>query len=298
MKGNVKKGLVYLVAGFVLLFAARLGYGYLSPNERVDLLRGGLRDSLVTTIGGRGEGFLKGNFASEKLKVQRGDAQEFSVDQKYEKVASVESTSKAFDEDENSIRGLVTRYSALIQFEQSSGLPGSRRVDLAIGVPPDRFDPMVADLKGIGKLSTIRIDKNDKTNEYRELKAKRASLEKTRDALVALKSKVGRIDEFTNLENRILEIEQEIQTTGVSLGNYDEQNEFCTVRLSLAEQGAAVAGISFRHRAIVALAWTIKYYVLLLGLFAFGALLTLLVVVILQRLSIIPPPAGPLAQAG
>jgi hypothetical protein len=54
-------------------------------------------------------------------------------------------------------------------------------------------------------------------------------------------------------------------------------------------------GISFRHRAVVALAWTVKYYTFLLALLIFGALLTLLVVVVLQRLNVIPPPAGPVA---
>ena len=77
----------------------------------------------------------------------------------------------------------------------------------------------------------------------------------------------------------------------MSLGDYDQENEFCTVRLSLEEKGAAAPGISIRHRLIVALAWTIKYYTFLLGFLIFGTLLTLLVVVLLQRLNLIPPQA-------
>lgn len=293
MKHRIIKGLFYVALGFIAMFCVRLIYGYLSPTEQAVLSdQSALRDALITSIGGR-EGIigkLKGNYASEKLEVQYGDTAAYSVDQKYEKVASVVSKTNAFEEDEKTVRQLTNKYNALIQFEQSSGLPGSRRVDLAIGVPPDRFDPMVAELKGIGELSSIRIDKTDKTSEYKELKAKRASLEKTRDALISLKSKGGRIDEFTNLENRILEIDEEIQSTGVKLGDYDQENEFCTVKLSLAEKGAAAPGISFRHRFIVALAWTIRYYTILLALLFFGAALTLLVVVILQRLNVIPPP--------
>lgn len=124
----------------------------------------------------------------------------FTVDQKYEKVGSVVSKTRAFEEDEKAVRELTNKYSALIQFEKSSGLPGSRRVELAIGVPPKRFEPMVGELRKIGELSSIQIDKIDQTNEFKELKAKRASLEKTRDALVNLKSKPGRIEEFTNFK--------------------------------------------------------------------------------------------------
>lgn len=303
MKQKVRKGLLYLILGFVILFVVRLTYGYLTPIEQAMLSErqpsvdaAGEFDLLRTSIGGR-SGSLK-NYASEKLKVQyEGAPQASSVDQKYEKVASVVSQTNAFEEDEKRVRDAVKTYNALIQFEQSSGLSGSRRVELAIGVPPDRFDPMVGELKHIGALSSIRIDKADKTNEYKELNAKRASLEKTRDALIGLKGKAGRIEEFTNLENRILEIEEQIQSTGVQLGDYDKENEFCTVKLALREKGAAQPGISFRHRAVVALAWTIKYYTFLLAFLIFGTLLTLLVVVVLQRLNLIPPPASQVLAA-
>lgn len=291
MKQRIKKGLFYLMAGFVALFAVRLAYGYLAPSDQ-QMSRDALSDAVITNIGGRD------NYASEKLKLQKGDGVEsLSIDQKYEKVASVVSKTGVFEDDEKQVRELTSKYNALIQFEQSSGLPGRRQVNVAIGVPPDRFDAMVSELKAVGELSSIRIDKTDKTNEYKELKAKRASLEKTRDALVALKSKGGNIEEFTNLENRILEIEQVIQSGGVTLGDYDEENEFCTVRLSLEEKGAASGGISFRHRATVALAWTIWYYAFLLCLLFVGMLLTLVVVVLLQRLNLIPPPPAQPATA-
>jgi len=276
-----------------LLFLARLAYGYLSPDAVPDILSDrAVSSTIITNIGGRSEGFLKQNIASEKLKVQRSDhAESINVDQKYEKVASLESQSKAFDDDEKGIRAQTSKYSGLIQFEQSSGLIGARHLDLGIGVPPDRFDQVVSELKTIGELASIKIDKTDKTNEYKTLKAKRASLERTRDSLLSLKAKSGRIDEFTNLENRMLEIDQEIQATGVQLGDYDQENEFCTVKLSLFEKGTASHGISFRHRVVVALAWAIRYYALLLGVLVCGALFTLILVVILQRLNIIPAPA-------
>jgi hypothetical protein len=300
MKHRIKKALFCVALGFVAMLGLRMIYGYLSLPEQTALSdqsigRGALSDALTFREGG----ISKLNYASEKFRVQRGESAEpLSVDQKYEKVASVVSKTNAFDEDEKSVRGLTKTHNALIQFEQSTGLPGSRHVELTIGVPPDRFDAMVAELQRIGELSSIRVDKTDKTNEYKELKAKRASLEKTREALSSLKSKGGRIEEFTNLENRILEIDEQIQETGVKLGDYDQENEFCTVKLSLVEKGAARPGISFRHRLVVALVWTIRYYTILLGLLFFGAALTLLVVVILQRLNVIPPQAAQTGKAG
>jgi hypothetical protein len=306
VKKRIRKALAYLALAFVALFCIRLGYGYLRPTREPGELdaANAISEALVTTVGGRatqnqyyppaGAYFdsLKSNYATARVKIEpKGESKAYSVDQKYEKVASMTSESKSFEEDEKQVREATIRYSALIQFEQATGLPGSRSVNLAIGVPPDRFDPMVEELKSIGELSSIRIDKTDKTNEYKELMAKRASLEKARDSLIALKSKGGRIEEYSDLENRILEIEGEIQASGVKLGDYDAENEFCTVKLTLEEKRAVVvAGISFGHRVNVALAWTIKYYTIGLGFLFFGTLCSLLIVVLLQRLNVIPPP--------
>ena len=303
MKQQIKRGLFYIAIGFAGLFCLRLGYGYLAtpgqPGQQM-LLNGNAVFSagIMTSEGGRAVGQLKANYATERLLLKR-EKLDYSIDQKYEKVASITSKTNAFDEDEKRIQDASVKYNGLIQFEQSVGVPGDRRVTVAIGVPPERFDPIVAELKGIGELSSIRIDKTDKTNEYKELKAKQASLEKARDALISLKSKSGRIDEFTNLENRILEIEEQIQSSGVQLGDYDQENEFCTVKLTLEEKTAAVkATISFRHRVVVALAWTVRYYAIVLAILCLAALLSLLGVVLLQRLNVIPQPAVRRESAG
>jgi hypothetical protein len=59
----------------------------------------------------------------------------------------------------------VDGHAGIIQFEQSSGWAGHRRVQLAVGVPPEQFDALVEIVKGIGTLGSIRVDKRDKTSE-------------------------------------------------------------------------------------------------------------------------------------
>nr|GFD12335.1 hypothetical protein [Tanacetum cinerariifolium] len=100
------------------------------------------------------------------------------------------------------------------------------------------------------------ITKVDKTNEYRQLNAKKVSIEKTLASLNELKSKGGQISDFVSLNDKILEIEEKLQELGVELGNFDAENEFCTVKFSLYE-GATEKSISFIHRLKVALEWTI-----------------------------------------
>jgi hypothetical protein len=150
MKQRIRKALAYLALVFVLLFCIRLGYGYLKPSQQSVLLSSAdaLSEGLTATIGGRADfRDLKANYATARVKVEQpGLPKVYSVDQKYEKIATMTSVSNGFEDDEKRVRDATTRYSALIQFEQSTGLPGSRTVNLDIGVPPDRLDPIVEEL--------------------------------------------------------------------------------------------------------------------------------------------------------
>ncbi len=245
-----------LLAGFIALFLLRLAYGYMnSPDTRTVYGRtGGYADFLSSASVG------KKNYASEKYMVQSGSAPG-QVDQKYEKTATVQSVTKQFAEDEKKTRDTIAAHTGIIQFENGRGTTGSRVLQLYIGVQPAKFDAFYADLQKIGTVRSVEISKTDKTNEFLALKARRASLEKTRAALLELKGHEGRIDELMALQQQILKIENDLQNLGVQLGDFDEVNAFCTVKFALAEYKEAVAApISFLHRVKVALYWTAWVY--------------------------------------
>jgi Domain of unknown function (DUF4349) len=280
MKTYFKKGSIYLAIGFVTLFLLRLIYGYFVPNENFLTVANERSDAgLMSALQ-----LSRNNYATDKLtKFDGGSVQPRSVDQKYEKVGSLLSQTAAFDDDEKKSRELVKKYNAQIQLEQSSGLPGNKRLSLAIGVQPAGFDNFIAEIKTIGRLMSIEINKTDKTNEYKELNAQRVSLEKTRDALLALKSKGGTIEDQMNLESKILEIETQLQETGVKLGEFDAENEFCTVKFGLSEQRSANVKIPFLYRVRVALEWTIRYYLLFLFAVLTGTLVILVTILVLDK---------------
>jgi len=136
-------------------------------------------------------------------------------------------------------------------------------------------------LISVGITHSKEIIKNDKTNEYLELNARKASLQKTLTSLIEFKSKNGAIDEFMNLENRILEIEQELQALGVNLGDFDKSNEFCTLKFALSEnEQPKTVGVSFAHRCKVSFHWTnLTYFGIMIPVFFLLALAWLILVV-------------------
>lgn len=273
-KTNFKRFAKWSLIIFLIMFIFRMSYGYLSSSsEGYD----NYSDSFFSSLGD-----LRKNYASEKIQhteMTLGSA----ASQKYEKTATVRSRSTAFEKDEALLKTKTQSFKAVIQYEQNMGQKGFRQTHLLIGVSPALFDSFYVEVQKIGQLRGREVTKVDKTNEYRQLNAKKVSLEKALQSLNELKSKGGQIADFVALNDKILTIEENLQELGVELGNFDSENEFCTVRFSLFE-GTPVAPISFIHRVKVALEWTVQYYLLLmLSVFLF-TLFVFLIVVILEKL--------------
>lgn len=280
-KSRLWKILRWAAILFAVLFIFRFIYGYVSTDKRqtsdysVDFF-----ESISN---------LRKNYASEKsYKVQAvGQPQpDFSTNQKYEKTAAVKTKSSQFDKDSKIIVEKTQSFKAIVQYEQALGQKGSRELHLLIGVNPEAFDSFYLAIQKIGVIRATEVTKVDKTNEYRQLNAQKASLMKTLQSLNELKSRPGPITDLVSLHDKILEIEGKLQDLGVELGNFDTENEFCTVKLSLYE-GATEKKVSLIHRVRVALEWSIHYFTYCI----FAAVLTLctafILLVIIDKLKII-----------
>ncbi len=210
------------------------------------------------------------NYASEKGGMKNSIQPNLvSNEQKYEKVGVIGSKSNDFEKDEIETRAMILKFKSIIQYEVSSGLAGKRNLFLGIGVHPEKFDEVVLELKKIGKIESIQINKTDKTSEFSDLNAKKNSLFKARESLLNLKNRAasGKIEELINLEDKILLIEESIQKLGVALGQFNLENEFCTIKFSLVESGFKLTDTflsRFLQNLKNSLEWTIKYYCLLI----------------------------------
>jgi Domain of unknown function (DUF4349) len=282
-KGRFWKISRWAIAGFAVLFILRFIYGYVNTNTSGE---GGYSGSnYFDQIQD-----LRKNYASDKRTKSGSTAISMSnmqavSNQKFEKTANLNAKTTNFENDEKILRGKVKSYNAVIQYENSTGRKGDRELHLIIGIQPEKFDTFYLDLQRIGSIKSLSISKTDKTNEYRELNAKKLSLEKTLASLIELKQRGGNISDYVGLHDKILEIEGKMQELGVQLGNFDEENEFCTVRFSLIE-GQGAREISLFQRLKVAFEWTAKYYLMLMVGAAFALLCVFLLLLILDKMGI------------
>ena len=199
------------------------------------------------------------NYASAKMEAVGPATQPIGNSQKYEKIASLTQRSTAFDSDRARVEAGIMAHQGIVQVERGSGLKGKRVLHMGIGVPPEKFDSFIEAMRGIGATALIATVKNDKTNEYLQLRAKRASLEKTRTALDALQGSGGSVDERIHVQNELTTVEEKIQELGVSLGDFDSQNELCTVKLTL-EEAKAPRPAQLLPMVVAALAWAALVY--------------------------------------
>ena len=260
IKPPLKKQLLLLLLMFLTLLGGRLLFGYATYPDGYEQRSSGYsnisdfelaRKNYASSKGGKGE---KGSGSVSRSSTT-------AVDQKYEKVGSIANITEEYEKNENALYTLIKDEALMIQLEQKSGLPKARKLNIALGVIPDKFEATIEQLKKIGTVRRIQIDKKDKTNEYKKLEARRVSLQKARESLMALKQVGGDVKDMIELTNRLLVIENDIQGLGVSLGEFDENNEFCTVKFILKEvPKATYKKLSFTHRLHVAAVWATNIF--------------------------------------
>ncbi|HEY1045778.1 MAG TPA: DUF4349 domain-containing protein [Bacteroidia bacterium] len=262
IKKKVKVFLMFSVALFLTLFIGRLIYGNFENKSG--------QTNLSYEDFFSNQDFRSKNYASEKMsmKSELGEQpQAFNNSQKYEMTSVIRNSSKQFDEDLSKIRSVTKTFSAVVQFEQSKGNSPARETHLMIGVNPDKFDSFTSKIKSIGSKIAFEITKTDKTNEYRQLNAQKISIEKSLSNLNELKSKSGNINEYISLIEKTMEIEEKLQSLGVELGNFDTENEFCTVKVSLYENGKSLP-MKLARKLLISTFWALEYFIkVLLTLF-------------------------------
>ncbi|MEK6794628.1 MAG: DUF4349 domain-containing protein [Spirochaetota bacterium] len=294
MRKKIITGLIIYAGVFVLFSALRLIYSYASGELRYTYNSSGRtygravqqeyqQNAMNAPEGSSGGYSSKRNIATYKkqIKKESADVSFVNIDQKYERVASIASHTSDFDRNEREMRTNIATYNAVVQFEQNSGLKGSRFLSLSIGVLPERFDSMVEDVRKIGTVVSFEVNKFDRTSEFKETSAKRRALLAMHTSLMALKGKGGTVKEFIDLEKQILEVENQIQSLGVTLGDYAEENELCTIKVSFSEVRTARA--SFVKHCLHALSWSAKTYAAITLIVFFASLSILICAVLVDK---------------
>ena len=251
---------------YVIMFLTRMVYDFAVYDD--------IDTGYVTPVYYSGETSFRSvnNFASLKMDTAPGGVGQLAVDQKYERIANIVTRTVNYDADITRFDDALKEYRAVVQIENRRGLAGSRRAEFTIGVRPDNFDEMHTTLSGIGKLTSTTTTTNDKTYEYRQMLAERDTLERRIAGYEELRKHGGSIPDLLQLEEKIIEVEAQIQQQKIGLGEYSDENAFCTINYTMYE-GTETGAL---RRVWNTLAWTTATYLIIVAVLLFTALAALL----------------------
>ena len=124
-------------------------------------------------------------------------------------------------------------------FVLSSQTRGQRRGTLVLRIPAKRFDDAMVALRGIGVVQAQSITGKDVTAQYIDLKARLLNAVAQRTVLRNLMAQATTIQETITVQNRLSQVELEVEQIQGQLNFIDDQVAEATVRVELHEEDAA-----------------------------------------------------------
>jgi hypothetical protein len=188
----------------------------------------------------------------------------------YDKTAQVASGSTEFASDEGRVRAAIAGQKGVVFDEKATGVAPERSLVLGISVRPEQFDELLRQLSAIGQVSSLTVEQEDRTSEFRKLHAQRQSLKKHQEAILKLRDKALSVEESLKLELKIVDIEKELQSLGVQLGDFLAREPAYNLFLTLREQ-RSVSTFTIEKRLWSGLWWAAGWWSL--GVLGLGAVL-------------------------
>lgn len=258
IRKRFKVAIIVLLALYAVVFAVRFAYDLVTLDDEYPW------EYPITFAN-------SGMLASERKNVVSMTTASYDIDtgsigileQIYEQSAWVGTKTTAFDDDFAKLNVAIKEAQAMVQAETAQGLAGRRTLSVVIGVTPQYFDSCLDAVKEIGTVTSLVSQKNDKTNEYRQMLVRKQELEKRLENYISLREYGGTIQEMINLEDKIIEVESMLLRQAADLGEYSDDNSLCTIYASLREEYTVHASVA--QAAWHAFVWTNKCYLGILG---------------------------------
>ena len=122
---------------------------------------------------------------------------------------------------------------------ESSDVPNGT---VTLRVPSDKFDELVRQVRGMGKVRAVSSSGEDVTAKFTDLRARLRSLEAQRDQYLALLSKANSIADTLAVRDRLNQVQTEVEQLQGQLKLLDDQASFATLTVNVAEPGLAPLG--------------------------------------------------------
>ena len=136
---------------------------------------------------------------------------------------------------------LAARHGGFV-VSSSRGGDDSGRGSVTIRVPSEAFDATLADLRGLCDVKREVVEGRDVGQEFVDLEARLRNLEAQEAVLLRLFDEAASVADTIRIQNELSAVQLDIEQLEGRLRYLRDQTAFATIRVGLAEEGAAAPG--------------------------------------------------------
>ncbi len=160
--------------------------------------------------------------------------------------ATLEVEPMLYDSAKVSLDGIAGKYSGYYtdksENKNAYGDKEYRVFTITIKVPVDKFENAIADLRNVAEVKSLSQNANDMTTQYYDMKAYLDNYKKEKETLLALYNKAIQIDDIIKIQERISQVQSQIDSYQMQLNNIERMTDYSTIRVTMSEKRDQIEG--------------------------------------------------------
>jgi hypothetical protein len=153
--------------------------------------------------------------------------------------ASMDIETQKYDEFYSALGKAITENGGYVQSSNEHGsnynYSQSRSMDLKVRIPADNLDAFINSVSSIATVTAKSVSVRDVTGDYIDTEGRIKALETEYDALLAILAKADTVADLITVQNRLTEVNAELESCKSRLKNYDDLIAYSTVTMQVYE---------------------------------------------------------------
>ncbi len=152
--------------------------------------------------------------------------------------ASLAVLTKEFDAARASLENLVRAHQGYFgQLNVATPANAGRSLSATVRVPAAQLDPVLAELRKLGRVEAENQNADDVTGQYVDLTARLSNARETEKRLVEiLRERTGKVSDVLEVEQQISSVRQQIEQMDAERKTMENQVQFASIELRITEE--------------------------------------------------------------
>ncbi|WP_434632202.1 DUF4349 domain-containing protein [Thermoanaerobacterium thermosaccharolyticum] len=158
---------------------------------------------------------------------------DLDYERKITKDATISIETDNADECYNKILNISKQYNGYIESSSESSTSDKKKtINVVLKIPSNGFEDVIASIKSLGDVKTIRISSNDITEQYYDVESRIKNLEIQEERLQELLKKASNISDILQVEDKLNEVMTQIDSYKNQIKIWDNMTSMSTINLT------------------------------------------------------------------